>query len=112
MFGPPGFTYIYLIYGMYFCLNIVSHLEGKTGAVLLRGLLLPGAHLNGPGKLCKHLGLTREHHGINTTQKDAPLYIAQGVEVKDCLMTPRIGIKKAIDKPWRFLLPPHHFIFS
>jgi len=65
MFGPPGYSYIYFIYGMYHCLNIVTEEKNSPSAVLIRGLKLPDIHLNGPGKVCKYLGITREHNGIN-----------------------------------------------
>ncbi|MDF3047094.1 MAG: 3-methyladenine glycosylase [Candidatus Midichloriaceae bacterium] len=102
MFGPPGFAYVYLIYGMYHCLNIITEEEGKASGVLIRGLKLPEINLNGPGKLCRYLGITREHNGINVVESD-DFYLTEGVSVKNILITPRIGIAKAIDKPWRFV---------
>jgi DNA-3-methyladenine glycosylase len=102
MFGPPGRIYIYMIYGVYYCMNIVTEEAGQASAVLIRGLHLPEIHLNGPGKLCKFLGITKEHNALDlTTNPDT--YLTQGVEVQDIKITKRIGITKAIDKPWRFL---------
>lgn len=103
MFGPPGYVYVYIIYGVYYCLNIVTEEEGKASAVLIRGLQLPNIHLNGPGKLCRHLGIGKEHNGINLIQNEA-IYISEGIKVKNPLITPRIGISKAKDKLWRFII--------
>ena len=82
MFGPPGFSYVYFIYGMYHCLNFVTEEEGIPAAILIRGLMLiepSPLHLNGPGKLCRHLGIIRDHNGIDIVDsesfyvKDSPL---------------------------------------
>ncbi len=103
MFGPPGISYVYLIYGLYHCLNIVTEEEGKASAVLIRGLQLPGKHLNGPGKICQYLGITRAQQGINLITSDQ-LYVTEGIEAVHYQATPRVGIKKAIDKSWRFVM--------
>ncbi len=138
MFGPPGRAYIYLIYGMHCCLNFVTEPEGEPSAVLLRGLepvygmeqmsLLrygkPLAQLtsyqkknflNGPGKCCRALGLTRAENGLDLTGDE--LFLCDGPE--DVGLPPvepgaytlhtgkRIGIdyaKEAVDFPWRFWL--------
>ena len=105
MFGPAAHVYVYMIYGIYYCLNIVTEEAGQASAVLIRGLQLPDVHLNGPGKLCRHLGLTKAHNGINLMDNNVNLYITDGIEVKNPIITPRIGISKAKDKPWRFLTP-------
>jgi DNA-3-methyladenine glycosylase len=116
MFGRGGFAYIYFIYGMYHCFNFVTEREGRAAAVLLRaaepmeGLqimqdLSPGQSpqkiLAGPGKFCRSFGLTREQNGTDLTggaiwledHKDDPVRVHS---------TPRIGIKKAVEHPWRF----------
>jgi DNA-3-methyladenine glycosylase len=103
MFGPPGHAYIYMIYGMYFCFNIVAEEMGQAGAVLIRRLKLPHIDLNGPGKLCRHLGITKKDNGINLVNSDY-FYLTEGIEVKNILSTSRIGITKATDKLWRFVL--------
>lgn len=109
MFGEPGYSYVYHIYGMYYCLNIVTEEKGTPSAVLIRGLNLPHIHLDGPGKLCKYLGITREkHNGINLVSNDF-FYLTEGINSVTYEATPRIGIKKATDKPWRFVatnIPP------
>lgn len=102
MFGPGGRVYIYLIYGMYYCLNIVTGEEGSPGAVLIRGLRLPDLHLKGPGKICKHLGISKQEYGLNLLTHEH-VYIAEGTQGISIKATPRIGITKATDKLWRFV---------
>jgi len=66
MFGPPGFAYVYLVYGMHHCLNAVTGQDGAASAVLLRAaepLCGCRAEPRGPGKLCQALGIRRERHG-------------------------------------------------
>ncbi len=104
MFGPSGYSYVYFIYGMYYCLNIVTEEKNSPSAVLIRGLKLPDINLNGPGKICKYLGITKEHNGINLVTDDN-FYLTEGViNSVTYTSTARIGIKKAIDKQWRFLI--------
>jgi len=102
MFGPPGYVYVYMIYGMYYCLNIVAEEEGQAAAVLIRGLMLPNEEIiSGPGKLCNHFGITKEDNGVNLVASDY-FYLTEGINVSNVLATPRIGISKAKDKLWRF----------
>lgn len=106
MFGPPGVSYVYFIYGMYYCLNIVSEPEGQGSGVLIRGVRLldkPYIHLDGPGKLCKHFGITKEHKGINLTVNEK-FYVLDAPKVTNYCATKRIGISKAKEKLWRFVL--------
>lgn len=103
MFGSPGHIYIYFIYGRYYCLNIVAEEAGSGSGVLIRGLKLPNIHLNGPGKLCKYLGITKKEYGINVVESDM-VYLMEGRRFENILATPRIGIRKAQDKLWRFVL--------
>jgi DNA-3-methyladenine glycosylase len=102
MFGEPGISYIYLIYGMYHCLNIVTEAKGSPSAVLIRGLKLANIHLDGPGKICKYLGLNKSHNGINLVVDDQ-LYLTKGIDIGEYKTTSRIGIKKALAKQWRFV---------
>ncbi|CAG7592563.1 MAG: DNA-3-methyladenine glycosylase [Candidatus Midichloria sp.] len=104
MFGRAGYTYVYMIYGMYYCLNVTAEELGEAAAALIRGLKLPDLHLNGPGKLCKYLQITKLQNGIDLTNS-SQMYIEEGVTVNQYNTTPRIGIKKAVDKPWRFYYP-------
>ena len=106
MFGEPGVSYVYFIYGMYHCLNIVTEDLHNPSAVLIRGikLITPETKLlNGPGKICRELGITRDHSGFDLTQHN-DFYIAQGEKVEHFEVTPRIGIKVATDKLWRFVV--------
>jgi len=108
MFGKPGFSYVYLIYGMYHCLNIVTEKAGFPAAVLIRGIKLldatgePGLHLNGPGKICRHLNITKAHNGLNMTSSD-DFYVGCINQTLPFSRTPRIGIKVGTDKLWRFV---------
>lgn len=104
MFGPPGFSYVYFIYGMYFCLNIVTEAEGFPAAVLIRGinLIYPEPMImEGPGKLCKYLGITKEHNRVDLVNSDE-FYVEDDNLQIPYMSTPRIGIKVGIDKLWRF----------
>jgi DNA-3-methyladenine glycosylase len=111
MFGPPGFTYVYFIYGMYHCLNFVTEEEGKAAAVLIRGLMLvkpSPLHLNGPGKLCKHLGITREHNAIDLMESE-DFYIKESLLFPPYDITSRIGISRGKEKLWRFVVKKNSF---
>jgi DNA-3-methyladenine glycosylase len=105
MFGPPGYAYVYMIYGVYYCLNIVAEEPEQAGAVLIRGLKLVDIQLNGPGKICRHLGISKKDNGTNVVTSDH-FYLTDGIEVKRIIATRRIGINKATDKPWRFMIDP------
>ncbi len=116
MFGPGGFSYIYFIYGMYNCLNVVTEDEGFPAAVLIRAAEpVEGGELmkkqysnpdsnkltNGPGKLCKAFNLTRKDNGLDLTGDK--LYLEdRGYKVSNIKRSQRIGIKKGVDKLWRF----------
>jgi DNA-3-methyladenine glycosylase len=116
MFGRPGFTYVYFIYGMYYCLNFVTESKGKPAAVLIRaaepvdgiGLMQsnsPGKKrldlLSGPGKLCRSFGLTREQNGLDLTGNI--IYLEERSKERVRISTsPRIGINQATEHPWRF----------
>jgi DNA-3-methyladenine glycosylase len=118
MFGPSGFTYVYLIYGMYHCLNIVTEQEEYPAAILIRGLEIPGENhpgalptrIEGPGRVCRLLEIDRTHNGLDTTLGTA-LWIEdhnQVVSPKQIQALPRIGIDYAGEwakKLWRFCLP-------
>ncbi len=118
MFGPPGRTYVYFIYGMHHCLNFVTECEGKAGAVLIRALEpLAGMELmmvrrgaaseknlcNGPGKLCQALAIDRTWNNFSL-QSDSPKKIRLGAAEKAVSFdqSPRVGIREAKDLLYRF----------
>lgn len=101
MFGPPGFLYVYLIYGMHHCMNVVTETDGVAGAVLLRaaapvrGLGEIGRPATGPGKLCAALGITRAENGLDLTTP-GPLFVADdGAPPPRRRVSPRIGVEYA-----------------
>jgi DNA-3-methyladenine glycosylase len=126
LFAAPGTSYVYLIYGMYWCFNAVTREEGFGSAVLIRALEpVAGEALmhtrrprvksrheltNGPGKLCLALGIEREHDGLLLSEP--PLRILAGDRVPDdeVLVSPRIGITKAADWPLRFFVAGNPFV--
>jgi DNA-3-methyladenine glycosylase len=98
MFGPPGHAYVYLIYGIHFCLNIVTHAEGHGAAVLLRALE-PVRNLEGrtqgPGLLCKALGIDRRHDGHDLLSTTLYVAGAQAQQPFRIARRPRIGVDYA-----------------
>jgi DNA-3-methyladenine glycosylase len=116
MFGPPGHLYVYLIYGMYHCMNFVAKANVEAGAVLIRaGEAVEGfagddpRRLSGPGKLCRGLGVTRLDGGVDLTSAESPLYVADdGRRVPRIGRSARIGIDYAgawKDRQLRFFDP-------
>lgn len=106
MFGPPGFSYVYFIYGMYHCLNFVTEPEGTAAAVLIRGGIDMNSKvfIDGPGKLCRYLGITKDMHNSIDIVENKDFYLLDTGIQPNFIQTPRIGIKLAADKPWRFLV--------
>ncbi|ADR52884.1 3-methyladenine DNA glycosylase [Candidatus Liberibacter solanacearum CLso-ZC1] len=108
MFGIAGFSYIYFIYGMYYCLNIVTEKEGFPAAILIRGIeLIEPVQLtiNGPGKLCKYLSISKANNAFDLTTDHNFCVYNKDKKIK-YIRTPRIGIKKGTDKLWRFKIIP------
>ena len=103
MFGPSGVSYVYFIYGMYHCLNVVTGHADHASAVLIRGLQLTDRLLDGPGKICRHLGINQSHNALDLTAHPH-FYLTEGIEVVQYQTTPRIGIRQAKEKLWRFLI--------
>jgi DNA-3-methyladenine glycosylase len=97
MFGPPGYAYVYLIYGMYQCMNVVTQAEGKASAVLLRAVepvQNVTGRTQGPGLLCRAMGIDGRLNGHDLVSRD--FYIADdGTEVKSIVKRPRIGVDYA-----------------
>lgn len=106
MYGPPGHAYVYFIYGRYFCLNIVTEKEDMPAAVLIRGLLLETPEsllIDGPGRLCRQLGITRDNNGVDIVSSSY-FYLEETPLRPIFSVTPRIGIKVGMDKPWRYVV--------
>ncbi|RYE06177.1 MAG: DNA-3-methyladenine glycosylase [Rickettsiaceae bacterium] len=104
MFGLPGISYVYLIYGIYNCLNVVTEVLGSPSAVLIRSVkLIEPYHkvINGPGKICRELGICRSHNNIDLTMR-TDFHIQTADDIAEFVTTPRIGIKVGTDKLWRF----------
>jgi DNA-3-methyladenine glycosylase len=127
MFGPPGFAYVYMIYGFHFCLNAVTELEGYPAAVLIRALeplenvdLMRELRNNperdtniasGPGKLCKAMAIDKRLNGEDLAG-NALWLEDRNLTIGKILTSPRVGVDYAgeyRDKPWRFYIDgnPH-----
>lgn len=120
-----GHIYIYLVYGMYWQLNISTGSQGKPECVLIRSLeptynisydrkksniIIP----NGPGKLCNYLKLNKNHYGIDVcTSKEVWLEEGEKINPKDIVVSRRIGIDYAKEwalKPWRFYITQNPYV--
>ena len=140
MFEPGGYAYVYLIYGMYNCFNVVANAPGEPEAVLIRALEpRDGISLmkkrrktqdvkklcNGPGKLCMALGITRAHYGVDlcdagaadtfVTDAAEAIFITEGEPISESrvLATPRINVDYAGEAallPYRFVLRDSKFL--
>jgi DNA-3-methyladenine glycosylase len=126
LYGKPGISYVYFIYGVHWCVNAVTRAEGEPSAVLIRALEpLTGVKLmrkrrgprprdvdltNGPGKLCAALGITGAMNGLPLQR--GPLLIRDGLAVAedDVVISPRIGISKAVDWPLRYHVRGNRFV--
>ena len=109
LFGPPGVAYVYLIYGMYHCLNVVTEREEFPSAVLIRGIEIDGELIDGPGRLCRALQIDRRLNRVDLTTGESLWFEDRGALVKrgDVEAHPRIGVDYAGEwakKPWRFRL--------
>lgn len=109
MYGEAGRAYVYLIYGMYHCLNIVTEKKNFPAAVLIRSVKIDGVEYrktNGPGKLCRELEIDRKLSGADVTTEEK-IWVEKGKKITDKKITaaPRIGIayaKHCAQYPWRF----------
>ena len=109
MFGPAGVAYVYLVYGMYHCLNVVTEREQFPAAVLIRAVEIDGKLLDGPGRLCRALGIDRSLNRLDLTMGKGLWLEDRGAEIlrRDIGRFPRIGVDYAglwAKKPWRFRL--------
>jgi DNA-3-methyladenine glycosylase len=127
MFGAPGYVYVYLIYGMYHCVNVVTDRDGTASAVLIRALALDIETLqtmailptekfervaSGPGKLCRALQIDRNLYGTKLEQNQA-LWIEHRsldwqtmleIDRPQLVQTTRIGLTQGVELPWRWYL--------
>jgi DNA-3-methyladenine glycosylase len=132
LFGPPGYAYVYSIYGNHYCLNVSCEREGKAGSVLFRALeplqgikemararniaLQRSGDLrrltSGPGRLAEAFGITRARdNGVDLTSPASSLWIGDdGYRATSIQITPRVGISKAADQPLRFFLAGNAFV--
>jgi DNA-3-methyladenine glycosylase len=135
LFGPPGRAYVYLTYGLHYCLNISCMPEGQAGSVLFRALEpLAGFSAmakarglasttakepqtlrlltSGPARLCQALEITREQdNNRDMTSPDSGLWIADdGYKVKKVVITPRIGITRSAELPLRYYIEGNPFV--
>jgi len=116
MFGPPGHAYVYMIYGMYFCMNVVTEPDGHAAAVLLRALE-PVQELiqktRGPGLLCRAMGIDKHLNGYDLTSDDFFIASNQKKEAFETVARPRIGVAYAgpwAAKPLRFYIKGNPFV--
>jgi DNA-3-methyladenine glycosylase len=109
LFGPPGMSYVYLIYGMYHMLNVVTERMEFPAAVLIRAIQVDGELIDGPGKLCRELAIDRSLNRLDLTSGRSLWFEDRGARVpnKQVGTFPRIGVEYAGEwatKPWRFRL--------
>jgi DNA-3-methyladenine glycosylase len=135
LFGPPGFAYVYFIYGNHYCMNVSCMPEGNAGCVLLRALepvaglaimaklrgldLAPTASnaqlrsiSSGPGRLTQAMAITRQaHNGMALTSASSELFFADdGWRPERIAATPRINVTKAADRPLRYVIAGNPFV--
>ena len=132
LFGPPGYAYVYFIYGNHYCLNVSCERDGKAGGVLFRAVEpLHGIEdmararkielkraqdlprlTSGPGRLAEAFGITRTRdNGGDLTSPHSGLWIGDdGFRAGNIKTTPRIGITKAVEEPLRYILAGNPFV--
>lgn len=132
LFGPPGYAYVYFIYGNHYCLNVSCLPDGTPGGILFRavepllgieemaearGITLRGPRdlpmlTSGPGRLAEAFGITRtKDNGKDLASTRSDLYIADdGFRVRKILATPRIGITKAAERKLRYVITGNLFV--
>jgi DNA-3-methyladenine glycosylase len=116
MFASPGTLYVYRSYGIHTCANTSAGPRGVGWGILIRGGdILDGVGVasrrrgrdtdlaNGPGKLCQALGISLDHDGTNLLDPNSVLRLEEGGQPEMVMATPRVGISKARDIPWRFI---------
>lgn len=125
MFGPPGHLYVYFIYGMHFCMNLVTEPPGIGAAVLIRALEpVEGEPLmrlnrpgitqlrdltNGPAKACRAFAVDQKLNGADLEGPEIWVEEVDGAPLAGVASGPRIGISKSVDLAWRFWIPGNRF---
>ena len=126
LYGPPGHSYVYFIYGVHWCFNAVTRDEGEPSAVLVRALEpVDGVDLmrtrrpaarrdvdltNGPGKLCAALGIHGAHNAIPLQRPPLVVRAGDPVPASRVHITPRIGIREAADWPLRWIVADSPYV--
>lgn len=128
MFGPPGRLYVYRSYGIHWCANVVAGEDGVAEAVLLRALEpvqgieemrlrrpRAGSEVglsNGPGKLCAALGITGDDDGADLCDSSSRVHLLVDSVAPPShpTTTTRVGITRAVDRPWRYLVPGSRWV--
>ena len=131
MFGEGGFFYVYFTYGNHFCCNVVTGINGKGTAVLIRAVEpLTGESVmirnrfgrelknekekfnltSGPGKVCQAFSITKKHYGIDLTGNEIYILDNKKLTEEEIGISQRIGIKKSVHLPWRFFIKNNQYI--
>jgi DNA-3-methyladenine glycosylase len=121
MFGPAGHLYVYLSHGIHSCANVVCGPRGTAAGILLRGAVvlegvevatqrrgreLPRGRLDGPGRLCQGMGITRANDGTDLLAPGSVLRLVTGSlsATERVVAARRVGLTKEVDRPWRFFV--------
>jgi len=125
MFGPAGRLYVYFTYGMHYCCNVVVGSKGEGAAVLVRAVEPLGDEdvlerrrsgktgkglTNGPAKTCQALGIDRSMNGHDLGKSPLRLILSEPLSDNEIITTTRIGIKQAMDVPWRFYIKGNRYV--
>ncbi|MCP2618403.1 DNA-3-methyladenine glycosylase, partial [Candidatus Aminicenantes bacterium AC-335-A11] len=126
LYGSPGTAFVYMTYGMYYLLNIITEKENFPAAILIRAVEpLEGVELmkkrrktnnirnlaSGPGKLAQAFAIDLSLNGVDMTSPYSPLYVGEKkVEAKELVWKPRIGIREGTDRLWRVYVKDNPFV--
>lgn len=131
MFNEGGYLYVYLSYGVHYCCNVVTGIEGSGTAILIRGVepmlgvnrmiknrfskkILSEKELyqltNGPGKVCKSFGINKNHSGIDLTGDRIYLEDSMLKKNEEICVSKRIGITKSVHLPWRYFIKNNPYL--
>jgi DNA-3-methyladenine glycosylase len=116
MFGDVGRLYVYFVYGKHFCANVTArNNDTEAGAVLIRSILpLAGQAImnknrkysknltTGPGRITEAMSITLADNGLDVTKETSTISIHHGLDIADFSASTRVGVSKAIDRPWRY----------